>query len=147
MRHLWHSVAAAGLLSANLVLGEPYTPKHEAGRCSIRGNCGKPNLFSPELPCPDNGLAKDPEDDVRKQLVEICGPKWNAGPVCCEAEQVRHLPFADTRQLLTFSSLMPFQVILRRPTTSSQPAPHAKRTSTTYSAPSPAPPTNRYLSM
>jgi hypothetical protein len=23
-------------------------------------------------------------------LVELCGPKWNTGPVCCEAEQVRY---------------------------------------------------------
>jgi Niemann-Pick C1 protein len=76
----------ATLLS--LVSGEAYTPKHEAGRCSIRGSCGGGGFFSPALPCPDNGLAREPEEDVRKQLVEICGPKWNTGPVCCEADQV-----------------------------------------------------------
>lgn len=88
MRRLWHSGAIAGFLAATLVLGEAYTPKHEAGRCAIRGSCGKQGFFGPELPCPDNGLAQEPDDDVRKQLVEMCGPKWSSGPVCCEGGQV-----------------------------------------------------------
>lgn len=88
MRQTWRVTAAAGLVAATLAVGEPYTPKHEAGRCALRGNCGKPNLFSPELPCVDNEPAEEPADDVRKQLVEICGPKWDSGPVCCAGEQV-----------------------------------------------------------
>ena len=88
MKRFWPSAVIAGLWTASLVSAEAYTPKHEAGRCAIRGTCGKQSLFSPELPCPDNDLAKEPEDDVRKQLVGICGPKWNTGPICCESEQV-----------------------------------------------------------
>jgi Niemann-Pick C1 protein len=83
---LRHFASAAGLLS--LTAGELYTPKHEAGRCAIRENCGGGGFFNPPLPCPDNGPAEEPEADVRKQLVEMCGPKWNTGPVCCEGSQV-----------------------------------------------------------
>jgi Niemann-Pick C1 protein len=88
MGRLWHTAAFAGLLVATLVSGETYTSKHEAGRCAIRGSCGKPNFFSPELPCADNGLAEEPEDDVRKQLMDLCGPKWSTGPICCGGDQV-----------------------------------------------------------
>ncbi|KAG0645741.1 NPC intracellular cholesterol transporter 1-related 1 [Hyphodiscus hymeniophilus] len=87
MGGLWRPVTAvAALLS--LVSAELYTPKHEAGRCAIRGTCGKEGFFGSELPCPDNGLATEPEEDVRKQLVELCGTKWSEGPVCCEAVQI-----------------------------------------------------------
>jgi Niemann-Pick C1 protein len=84
-----YPAALAGLLAVSLVSAEAaYTPKHEAGRCAIRGNCGKQGFFGSELPCPDNELAKDPTKEVRDQLVGICGAKWNTGSVCCEAEQV-----------------------------------------------------------
>ena len=82
------ALALAALLTSSLVSADPYTPKHEAGRCSIRGTCGKNGFFGPGLPCPDNGLAKEPEEDVRKQLVELCGLKWSSGPICCESAQV-----------------------------------------------------------
>ncbi|OAA59632.1 patched sphingolipid transporter [Niveomyces insectorum RCEF 264] len=79
-----------------------YTPKHEAGRCAMRGQCGKRNIFSPELPCVDNGLATDPEADLRDQLVKLCGQKWQSGPVCCTAEQVTALKdnLATANQLI-----------------------------------------------
>ena len=64
------------------------TLKHEEGRCAIRGNCGKPNVFSGELPCADNGLAEEPKDDLREQIVSVCGDKWSDGMVCCTSEQV-----------------------------------------------------------
>ncbi|KAH7347179.1 niemann-pick C1 protein [Plectosphaerella cucumerina] len=67
------------------------TPKHEAGRCAIRGHCGKKSFFGKELPCVDNGLAEEPDDDLRKQLIEVCGEKWSTGPVCCDATQVEAL--------------------------------------------------------
>jgi Niemann-Pick C1 protein len=88
MRSAWQLLAGLVLIAANQAKSEPYTPIHEAGRCSIRGNCGKKSVFGRDLPCPDNGLAEDPTDDVRKQLVNLCGPKWSTGPVCCEAAQV-----------------------------------------------------------
>lgn len=92
MGGLWSPAKAmAVLLTAALVSGEPHTPIHEPGRCSIRGTCGKDSFFGPELPCPDNGLATDPEKEVRDKLVELCGHKWDTGPVCCEEKQVRNL--------------------------------------------------------
>lgn len=85
MNRVWlAAVLTLGLTSA--VGAEPFTEKHEAGRCAIRGTCG--SRFSP-VPCVDNGLAEEPEEAVRTQLVSLCGPKWNTGPVCCAEDQVR----------------------------------------------------------
>lgn len=64
------------------------TEKHEAGRCAIRGQCGKQSFFGSELPCPDNGLAREPDADTRKKLLAICGDAWSEGDVCCETAQV-----------------------------------------------------------
>lgn len=86
MRRIWHPAAFLGLLT--MTAGSPFTPIHEAGRCAIRGACGSGGFFSPKLPCPDNGLAEEPEEEVRTQLVELCGAKWDSGPVCCTGEQV-----------------------------------------------------------
>jgi Niemann-Pick C1 protein len=99
-RH-WGLAIAASLLGLASVNGEAYTPKHEAGRCAIRGSCGGGGFFSPALPCLDNGLAKEPEDDVRKKLVDLCGSKWKTGPVCCEADQVGGLWWNDESVMLT----------------------------------------------
>lgn len=75
-------------LQPSLVGAQGETKIHEAGRCAIRGQCGKKSFFGGELPCPDNGLARQPEDSVRQKLVDLCGPKWKEGPVCCLNEQV-----------------------------------------------------------
>ncbi|OQE31384.1 hypothetical protein PENSTE_c001G02512 [Penicillium steckii] len=64
------------------------TKIHEEGRCAIRGHCGKQSIFGGELPCPDNGLAEEPETPVRQKLVNLCGPKWETGPLCCLEEQI-----------------------------------------------------------
>ena len=64
------------------------TPLHEAGRCAIRGHCGKQGFFGSDLPCPDNGKAAAPSDAVRQKLVNLCGSDWNETDVCCEEEQV-----------------------------------------------------------
>jgi Niemann-Pick C1 protein len=98
--------ALLGVALLGTVGAEPFTPKHEAGRCAIRGNCGKQSLFGGELPCVDNGLAEEPEEGVREQLVELCGPKWSSGLVCCKKEQVGHtiLPLPEAlRPVLTLS--------------------------------------------
>jgi Niemann-Pick C1 protein len=91
MRSSAKLITAITLLCANEAICDPYTPIHEAGRCSIRGSCGKKSLFGKPLPCPDNDLAEEPADDVRKQLVDLCGAKWSTGPVCCTGEQVSHM--------------------------------------------------------
>uniref|UniRef100_A0A093UN78 Niemann-Pick type C-related protein 1 n=1 Tax=Talaromyces marneffei PM1 TaxID=1077442 RepID=A0A093UN78_TALMA len=82
---------AAGLICSTLlsaVTAQGITAIHEPGRCAIRGHCGKKSIFGGELPCPDNGLAHDPDDAVREKLVSLCGNKWSEGPVCCKEEQV-----------------------------------------------------------
>lgn len=89
MVQLWTALTLTA--AAGVVVSEQLTPLHEAGRCSIRGTCGKKSFFGSELPCPDNGLAEEPDATVRKHLVDICGPKWTTGPVCCEDAQVRIL--------------------------------------------------------
>lgn len=81
-------IAALALLAGLGLADDLYTPKHEAGRCAIRDHCGKKSFFGKELPCVDNGLAEDPDKELRKQLVDLCGPKWNDGPVCCTKNQV-----------------------------------------------------------
>ncbi|KAK4549572.1 hypothetical protein LTR36_006569 [Oleoguttula mirabilis] len=67
------------------------TTIHEAGRCAIRGHCGSQSLFGSSLPCPDNGLAEEPEDEVRDQLVALCGDQWSDSKVCCTGEQIDSL--------------------------------------------------------
>ena len=66
-----------------------WTLKHEAGRCAIRGQCGKKSFLGGQLPCPDNGLAQLPAENTRSKLVAVCGEKWREGPICCDEEQVR----------------------------------------------------------
>lgn len=76
-------------LSAQVIASEGnWTEKHEAGRCAIRGQCGKKSFFGGELPCPDNGKAETPDKDTREQLVAICGSSWDEGDVCCDSAQV-----------------------------------------------------------
>ncbi|KAI9765454.1 MAG: hypothetical protein M1840_007413 [Geoglossum simile] len=79
------------LFAASIAAGDGWTHRHEAGRCAIRGHCGKKSLFGKQLPCPDNGLAEEPDDDVRKRLVDVCGAKWSEGPVCCRGDQLAAL--------------------------------------------------------
>ncbi|KAF2718019.1 NCR1, Niemann-pick type C [Polychaeton citri CBS 116435] len=64
------------------------TTKHEAGRCAMRGHCGKQGFFGSALPCPDNGPAHTPDDDLRKEIMDLCGDEWKETDVCCNAEQV-----------------------------------------------------------
>lgn len=45
-------------------------------------------FFKPTLPYVDNELAQNPDDQLRKDLITLCGSKWSDGPVCCDAEQV-----------------------------------------------------------
>lgn len=91
MRHPWQLIGGLTALLATTSFASPYTPIHAAGRCAIRGTCGKKSLFGPELPCPDNGVAEEPSAETREHLVNLCGTKWNEGPVCCEAKQLDDL--------------------------------------------------------
>ena len=70
--------------------GPALTRKHEAGRCALRGHCKKP-LFGKPLPCPDNDLAQEPDDDLRDSIVALCGEEWGDTKVCCAQEQVEAL--------------------------------------------------------
>ena len=95
MRSLGAVAAILGVgslaLQPLLVGAQGVTKIHEKGRCAVRGNCGKQSFFGRELPCPDNGLAHQPEDAVRQKLVNLCGSKWAEGPICCRDEQVREI--------------------------------------------------------
>lgn len=95
----WLAVAGLSLLSTSAsakthqtafgietTAPDGFTYKHEAGRCAIRGHCGKQGFFGSDLPCPDNGLAEEPTASTRKTLMSICGDKWAEGPVCCTDE-------------------------------------------------------------
>ena len=82
------AVGFAAILSLS---GQSYgkeLAKHEAGRCSMRGQCGSESSFGKELPCPDNGLAEEPTKDARNKLVDVCGDKWKSGSVCCDEAQI-----------------------------------------------------------
>ncbi|RYP52277.1 hypothetical protein DL768_002489 [Monosporascus sp. mg162] len=85
------SLLTAVLLAGHARADEPYTPKHEAGRCAMRGHCGKKGFFGKQLPCLDNGLATTPDDDFAQQIVAVCGEKWKGSKVCCDAEQIESL--------------------------------------------------------
>ena len=96
MGKLWRRAAGLQLLVALVAVfgttlsteDDGRTRIHEAGRCALRGECGKQSFFGKQLPCPDNGLAKSPTDTTRAKLVKVCGAKWSEGAVCCEDEQV-----------------------------------------------------------
>ncbi|KAL4791047.1 patched family-domain-containing protein [Aspergillus venezuelensis] len=88
MRGLRFIPIAAALSFPSQALAQGETKIHEIGRCAIRGHCGKQSFFGGELPCPDNGLAREPEAALREKLVNLCGAKWEEGPVCCESEQI-----------------------------------------------------------
>ncbi|CAJ2505277.1 Uu.00g126710.m01.CDS01 [Anthostomella pinea] len=83
--------AGAVLLASHASADDLYTPKHEAGRCAMRGHCGKKGFFGKPLPCVDNGLAKSPDDDLAKDIEELCGPKWKDSKVCCDSDQLASL--------------------------------------------------------
>ncbi|KAF5024807.1 hypothetical protein F66182_3123 [Fusarium sp. NRRL 66182] len=84
-------LGAMAVLFAGLGFAEQYTPKHEAGRCAFRGHCGKQGFLRKDTPCVDNDLASDPDEELRNELVGLCGEKWRTGPVCCNLDQVRTL--------------------------------------------------------
>lgn len=90
MRGLRFIPLVAGLTSLlpSQAVAEGETRLHEQGRCAIRGHCGKKSIFGGDLPCPDNGPAHEPEASERQKLVDLCGPKWEEGGVCCRDEQV-----------------------------------------------------------
>lgn len=88
LRTFFYASMLVILIPAVLARDEAWTVKHEEGRCAIRGQCGRQSFFGGQLPCPDNGLAEQPKEDVRAKLVAICGEKWSTGPVCCDADQV-----------------------------------------------------------
>ncbi|KAK6436640.1 niemann-Pick type C-related protein 1 [Oleoguttula sp. CCFEE 5521] len=81
------AILGAASTVSGLETGPP-TKIHEAGRCALRGHCGKQGFFGSELPCPDNGLAEKPDPALRDKIVGICGDDWKETDVCCTSEQV-----------------------------------------------------------
>lgn len=120
-----------------------WTAKHEEGRCAIRGQCGKQSFFGGELPCPDNGLAEEPDHDTREKLVAICGDDWSSGNICCDGGQVSmEVGSTDYLMGLMKTRSTALETTSSAPKVSSQAVQRAKRTSSIYSAPLPARQTN-----
>lgn len=67
------------------------TPTHAPGVCAIYSSCGKQSFFGPELPCPANVPAVDPNAETRKALIDVCGEEWSEGPICCDLGQINTL--------------------------------------------------------
>ena len=68
----------------------------------MKGQCGKKSFFGGELPCPDNSLAEEPEKEVRRKLVDICGDDWKEGALCCDEDQVMQVkPTRDLSVLIS----------------------------------------------
>lgn len=85
-----YAVTAISLFSTTAIASPP-TAIHEAGRCALRGTCGKQGFFGSPLPCPDNEKAAAPSPALRDELVALCGPKWQDTDVCCVEDQVATL--------------------------------------------------------
>ncbi|KAL8736397.1 MAG: hypothetical protein Q9181_002430 [Wetmoreana brouardii] len=98
MTRLWGSMLARFLASLLFLLylcqavevsnNGNWTVKHEAGRCALRGQCGKKSFFGGQLPCPDNSVAQKPDAGTREKLVAICGSQWDHGATCCDSDQI-----------------------------------------------------------
>lgn len=59
------------------------------GRCNMRGQCGKPNILLPDLPCAvEEEKALEPSESLRQSIVSVCGQEYNEGGLCCTQEQV-----------------------------------------------------------
>ncbi|KAJ7228898.1 patched family-domain-containing protein [Mycena pura] len=60
------------------------------GHCAMRSSCGITEVKP--LPCPYDGPAVEPEDsEARALLVDVCGPEYADGPVCCTSDQLEAL--------------------------------------------------------
>lgn len=114
-RRVLLGLTTAGVLFTDIVASEGnWTEKHEAGRCAIRGQCGKKSFFGGELPCPDNDLAEDPDGDTRKKLIAICGDGWSSGDVCCDSDQVRYPRDGEEGMWLTTDQIDNLSTNLKR---------------------------------
>ncbi|KAI9827661.1 MAG: hypothetical protein M1826_006224 [Phylliscum demangeonii] len=82
------ALSTLALFVTSVPAQSPWTDIHEEGRCAFRGQCGAKSFFGSELPCPDNGLAKAPDPNARRKLVDICGAKWSDSLVCCQEDQL-----------------------------------------------------------
>lgn len=43
------------------------------------------------MPCPNNDLAVDPDEETRSAIVDICGEMYSNGPLCCNFDQIQDL--------------------------------------------------------
>ncbi|KAJ3841539.1 hypothetical protein EV361DRAFT_76733 [Lentinula raphanica] len=60
-------------------------------RCAMRDTCGSKTLFGKQLPCPYDGPPQEPSSSTRKLLLDVCGPEFYSGPVCCTNDQLETL--------------------------------------------------------
>ncbi|KAF9923285.1 hypothetical protein FBU30_006646 [Linnemannia zychae] len=79
---------------------------HREGYCVMRDNCGSKRTFGKQLPCPDNGPAIEPDNELRELLVSTCGPSFEHSKACCSQDQVEDL-IASTKQAAPMISACP----------------------------------------
>ncbi|KAK4687526.1 hypothetical protein P7C73_g2603, partial [Tremellales sp. Uapishka_1] len=67
-------------------------PRRGEGICAMRGSCGRASLFGADLPCPDDGDATVPDDELLSLLTSVCGPSYTLpSSVCCTYDQLSTL--------------------------------------------------------
>ncbi|KAF9580140.1 hypothetical protein BGW38_003335 [Lunasporangiospora selenospora] len=79
---------------------------HKEGYCVMRDNCGSKRMFGKQLPCPYNGPAIEPDQELRELLVSTCGPSFENSKACCSQDQVEDL-IASTKQASPMISACP----------------------------------------
>ncbi|KAF9428191.1 hypothetical protein BGZ94_003123 [Podila epigama] len=84
----------------------PRLPIHKDGYCVMRQTCGSKSMFGKQLPCPDNGPAIEPDEELRSLLVSTCGPAYADSKACCSQDQVETL-IASTKMLSPMVSACP----------------------------------------
>ncbi|WWD20224.1 hypothetical protein CI109_104700 [Kwoniella shandongensis] len=67
-------------------------PRRGPGVCAMRGSCGRLSMFGAELPCPDDGDATAPEQELLDLMSSVCGPSYTLpSSVCCTYDQLSTL--------------------------------------------------------
>ncbi|WVR08155.1 hypothetical protein IAU60_005201 [Kwoniella sp. DSM 27419] len=67
-------------------------PRRGQGVCAMRGSCGRMSMFGAELPCPDEGDATAPDQELLDLMSSVCGPSYTLpSAVCCTYDQVATL--------------------------------------------------------
>ncbi|GAA6052336.1 hypothetical protein JCM3770_007258 [Rhodotorula araucariae] len=80
---------AVALALASAVPAVALSQLRQAGRCALRGECGRKSPWGPQLPCLDNDLATDHAADqaYTEALARVCGAAFPT-TTCCSLAQL-----------------------------------------------------------